>query len=95
MKKSKKNIKYYITTYLSDGIVTNRLEVSKTVFNKQYNDVLKQFIHQEKDSEFEVSMNTYIDERDTYFVKTTSFSYSICALDFTVLTCKENYYFTK
>lgn len=93
--KKPKTEKYFITTYLSDGIVSSRMEVSKTVFNKQFDDVLKQYIHQEKDSEFEVSKDTYLYDRDTYFERTIAFSYSICSLDFTVLTCKDNYCFTK
>lgn len=43
-----KTEKYFITTYLSDGIVTNKMEVSKTTFNKQYNDVMRQYYAQEK-----------------------------------------------
>lgn len=93
--KKLKTEKYFITTYLSDGIVSNQMEVSKTTYNKQYKDVMNQYAHQEKDSEFEVSMDTYIDDYETYIVKTISFSYSICSLDFTVMTCKANYYFTK
>lgn len=93
--KNPKTVKYFVTTYLSDGIISNRVEVSKTQFDKQYKEVLRQYSQQEKDSEFEVQMDTYVNEYDTYYSRTVSFSYSICALDFTILTCKENYHFTK
>ena len=90
-----KTEKYFITTYLSDGIITNRMEVSKTTFNKRFNDILKQYHNQETDNEFSVEQNMYCNSYETYLERTTSFSWSICSLDFTLLTCKDGYHFTK
>ena len=91
-----KTEKYFINNYLSDGVVYNRMEVSKTVFNKQYKQVLEQYQQQEDlENEFAVEMDTLLDDKGTYFEKRVSFSWSICAIDFVTLTCKENYHFTK
>ena len=72
-----KTEKYFITSYLSEGIVTAQVEVSKTKFNAVYKEVMKQFNNQEKDSEFEVSMDTYFNDAEKFVEKTVSFSYSI------------------
>lgn len=90
-----KKEKYFITSYLSDGIITARLEVSKTKFNKLYSEVVKQFNIQETDSEFTVEMRTYFNEAEKLIRKVVSFSYSINAIDFEVITCKEGYCFSK
>ena len=86
-----KTEKYFITSYLSDGIVAAQVEVSKTKFNTVYKDVMKQFNNQEKDSEFEVEMDTYFNDNEKFIEKVVSFSWSINSIDFKVITCKEGY----
>lgn len=95
MNKKVKKVKYFITTYLSDGIITNKIEVCERVFNKQLNDVLKQANTQPEDTEFTVNKDIWLHDYDTYTEHTTSFNWSICSLDFTVLTCKEGFCFIK
>lgn len=90
-----KTVKYYITAYLSDGIISSKMEVSKTKFDKQYKSVLDQFNNQITDSEFEVDKSIYVHDYETYTAEIISFSYSICSLDFTTLVCKDGYYFKK
>ena len=84
-----KTEKYFITSYLSDRIVAAQVEVSKTKFNAVYKDVMKQFNNQEKDSEFEVEMDTYFNDNEKFIEKVVSFSSSINSIDFKVITCKE------
>ena len=89
-----KTIKYMINSYLSDSVVTSNIEVSKTKFNKTFDETMKRYEAQEdKDGEFYVDMTNYYHEYPTYTEKRVSFSYSICAIDFVILECKEGYHF--
>ena len=94
MSKKYTKVKYFITTYLSDSIIVNKVQVSKKVFTKQYNDVMEQYNNQVKPSEFEVEKNLWHQDYGNYTGETTQFTYSICGLYFTVLTCKDGYCFT-
>lgn len=90
-----KTVKYFINSYLSDGVVSNQMEVSKTIFDKQFKQVVEKYHNQEtvKDDEFHVDMNIWHFDCGTYTKESVSFSFSICSIDFVKLICKEGYHF--
>ena len=89
-----KTTKYMINSYLSDSVVTSKVEVSKTKFSKVLSETQRQFLSQEdKDGEFYVNIDNYFYDYPTYTEKRVSFSYSICAIDFVILECKQGYHF--
>lgn len=91
-----KTVKYMINSYLSDSVVTSKIEVSKTKFDKALKEALNQYNAQEdKKNEFTVEMDTWFKDYETYTEKRISFTYSICAIDFVVLMCKEGYHFKR
>lgn len=95
--KQAKTVKYFINSYLSDSVVSNQMEVSKTVFDKQFKQVVEKYQNQEtvKDDEFHVDMDTWHFDHDTYTEEKVSFVYSICSIDFVKLICKDGYHFKK
>ena len=93
--KKPKTVKYFINSFLSESTVGNVMEVSKTVFEKQYNQVIDQYMKQENSDEFYVDKDIYVLDCGTYTKVTTSFSYGICSIDFVKLVCKEGYHFRK
>ena len=93
--KARKTDLYIIATYLNDGILASKIEVSKIKFDKAVKDALKQYNNQESDSEFYVKLDTRCYDRGNYIESITEYTAGISYLCFIHVACKDGYVFGK